>query len=71
MEGAAINDPTMIAAEALAGDVAGSLGVPFGITEWSLRPAYRSGDYAGICRNYKISGGLIGGVALLNIRVFF
>lgn len=45
--------------------------VSIGITEWSLRPVYRAGDYAGVCTNYKISAGVIGGVALFNLRVFF
>lgn len=46
-------------------------GATIGMTEWATSKVLRSGDYAGACTSYKISGGLIGGVALLNLRVFF
>ncbi len=46
-------------------------GVSIGLSEWATDKVLRGGDYAGACTSYKISGGLIGGVALLNIRVFF
>lgn len=42
-----------------------------GMSEWAMRPVLRHGDYASACRNYKISAGVIGGVAMLNLRVFF
>ena len=45
--------------------------VSMGATKWSLSRLRRDGDFYGACKSYKISGGLIGGVALLNLRVFF
>lgn len=46
-------------------------GATIGLSEWATGKVLRAGDYAGACTSYKLSAGLIGGVALLNVRVFF
>lgn len=43
-------------------------GLTIGANEWHMS---RSADFDGACRTYKISAGVIGGVALLNLRVLF
>ena len=52
-------------------EVLGFKALSMGATEFMLSRTRRDGDFEGVCRSYKISAGLIGGVALLNIRVFF
>ncbi len=45
--------------------------VSIGATEWSMARASRRGEYGSVCGGYKLGAGLIGGVALLNLRIVF
>lgn len=50
--------------------VAFKLGM-IGLQEGVNALALTKGDYAGVCRNYRITAFVIGGVAMLNLRVHF
>lgn len=42
-----------------------------GLVEWQANREWRAGDYKGACQSYKIGAIVTGGIAGINLRVFF